>query len=514
MAVIISNDDPIESLEGMQFAVNLKEIMIAGKGVRDLSPLKSITSLERIDFTNNKVSNISGLENLKSLRELVLHNNLIIDLTPLENLTNITDLGLNDNLITNIEPLKKLVNLNGIVLMNNDITDISALKDMRYLSGIGLDGNNLEDISVLASMRKAQWLFLRDNNISDLSPLSDLAELKYLHLSNNNISDISPLKNLPSLLYLNIVGNPVETLEVLAEGDHSLIDIAIDQDLYDSLTSEVINKFVDKGININIASGEGEEHTEQQESQENDMAHNPEDFGWDPETEVKINDNVLVEAVAASLQAKGINVEDGITIAEMFGLETLVITTSHAEEVEAMGGVEGYMHSYSYHKFINNGNITNLNGLEYARNLKYLVIIEQDLEDITHLEELTALEVVSLAGNNISDTHSLYGKPNLKYVDLSYNPILSIASLEHAQDSLEYLSISYCTNINEINVLSVCNKLKVLDLTEITADISVLENLALEEFYISQSVYDNNSVTVEKLRANGCNVYVDEQKVN
>lgn len=252
-AILVTDDSDIVSIEGLQYALNLKELMIAGKNIRDISPLSDLVNLEHLDLTNNKISDIESLRNLTNLKIIVISNNLIIDLSPLEKLIGLTDLGLNENLINDIEPLRKLVNLNGIVLNDNDITDISPLSEMRYLSGIGLDSNNIEDISVLAYMRKAKWLLLSDNNIKDLSALSGLNELQWLHLGNNNISDISALADLTALLGLFIEGNQIDNLEVLIAGQIMLGNLRIDQETYDQAPPEVIETLRERGCYIEIS---------------------------------------------------------------------------------------------------------------------------------------------------------------------------------------------------------------------------------------------------------------------
>ncbi len=239
--------------------------------------------------------------------------------------------------------------------------------------------------------------------------------------------------------------------------------------------------------------------------------YTPEDFGWDPNMNVEFNDPILMDCIAQVLIDLGIDFEDkGFALSNIFRIETLFITTAHAEEESGYSDMENYLidNGYHYTKYITDGSVVNLEGMQYAKNLKCLIITEQALSDISALDQLDQLEVIYLLGDNVSDIDALYNKPNLKYVNLTGNPIQNVGPLEHAQENLEHLVINDCKNIDNINVVSVLRNLKVLAMINVKIeDISLLIDLELKELYIDQDVYDKNIITVEILVSNGCNVF-------
>ena len=72
---------------------------------------------------------------------------------------------------------------------------------------------------------------------------------------------------------------------------------------------------------------------------------------------------------------------------------------------------------------LNNRPITDLTGLEYAINLKYLYLVQNQISDITVLGQLPNLTEVYLPKNQISDITPLLKLPNLIKLGLSNNPI-------------------------------------------------------------------------------------------
>ena len=64
------------------------------------------------------------------------------------------------------------------------------------------------------------------------------------------------------------------------------------------------------------------------------------------------------------------------------------------------------------------------------------------------------------------------------------------------------------TDVKDIEVLANLKNLTNLSLLDSNVEnISPLADLALQELYIDQNVYDNNAITVEKLNVTGCNVF-------
>ena len=164
LTVLLAERD-IESLKGLEYAINLEFLHISRCEVSELTPL-------------------AGLENLQVLK---LYNNRITDISPLSGLVNLQHLGLQNNQILDISPLSGLVNLRRL----------------------GIHGNQISDISPLAGLVNLQELEVGHNQVVDVSPLAGLIGIRHLNLEHNLISDLTPLVPLTNLEILLIFGNPI-----------------------------------------------------------------------------------------------------------------------------------------------------------------------------------------------------------------------------------------------------------------------------------------------------------------
>lgn len=63
--------------------IEIKELDLSGKKIRDISSLKYFVNLEELNLKNNYIEDIDVLSNLKRLRILNLANNRIKDYRPL-----------------------------------------------------------------------------------------------------------------------------------------------------------------------------------------------------------------------------------------------------------------------------------------------------------------------------------------------------------------------------------------------------------------------------------------------
>ncbi|MFD1454874.1 MucBP domain-containing protein [Levilactobacillus lanxiensis] len=84
-------------LDGLEYATNLETLMMGGGGtddesyqnfgnIKNVSPLKNLTSLETLWLSNNQISDVSPLAGLTNLTELRLHDNFIADFSSLKNI--------------------------------------------------------------------------------------------------------------------------------------------------------------------------------------------------------------------------------------------------------------------------------------------------------------------------------------------------------------------------------------------------------------------------------------------
>ena len=123
-----------------------------------------------------------------------------------------------------------------------------------------------------------------------------------------------------------------------------------------------------------------------------------------------------------------------------------------------------------------NKNISDLTGLEFATNLKWVWFSDNQISDVSPLSNLTTLEHLNLSINLISDISTLSNLIDLKWVKLFKNQISDVAPLSNLK-RLEALDLN--TNvISDISPLSNLTNLTWLSLDENQiSDVAPLANV-------------------------------------
>ena len=134
--------------------------------------------------------------------------------------------------------------------------------------------------------------------------------------------------------------------------------------------------------------------------------------------------------------------------------------------------------------------ITDLTGLQYARQLEELGLDGNQINDISPLEDLSELRVLGLSGNRIRDIRPLSGLRQLETLSLRHNEISEIWPLS-ALTQLKTLNLDF-NEITDISRLAALRQLERLDLwgnqiSDVTplALMSKLKHLDLDENQIS-----------------------------
>ena len=237
---------------------------------------------------------------------------------------------------------------------------------------------------------------------------------------------------------------------------------------------------------------------------------------------VNIPDSSLKSAIINQLEFQGVTVDGNITVADMHKLEELVIVSS------SEAGREWDTYDVLY-KNISKSNIETLDGLQYAKNLKKLIISDLDVKDISVLSHIYELEYIDIRINSVEDLSPIANNVYLKHLNIDYNYIEDITVLETLSE-LEHLSISG-NPISSISVLQNLSRLRGLIMARIDCpDISIVFELVSLEYIdifktniellapflelnnlntivIDSDMEHNNEETIKQLHDNGC--YVD-----
>ena len=116
---LTETDPQIQSLEGLEFAINLTVVSLIGHNISDLDLLTTWTSIETLNLTGNSIVDLRPLENLTTLTHLYLAQNQIGDVSHLAELTQLADLTLLGNV--NLEDTSPLAWLPLLTRVDVDI---------------------------------------------------------------------------------------------------------------------------------------------------------------------------------------------------------------------------------------------------------------------------------------------------------------------------------------------------------------------------------------------------------
>ncbi|HUM51744.1 MAG TPA: T9SS type A sorting domain-containing protein [Chitinophagales bacterium] len=220
----------IQSLEGIQYFSNLRELEFIGSSMTDLSILNSLTDLRVLKCYNNtqlttlNVSNFSKLKtllcygckiaaldvsNLTSLETLDCKNNNLTSLN-ITNCTKLKQLSCENNQITSLNA-SNLTNLETMTCQNNKLATLTINGDTKLQTLncsnnliTSLDANNLVNLKSLTCSKNKlnsitllglinlESLYCNDNQIASLD-LSNLSKLISLYTNNNLLTNIISL---------------------------------------------------------------------------------------------------------------------------------------------------------------------------------------------------------------------------------------------------------------------------------------------------------------------------------
>ena len=405
--------DAIQDWTGLQLAVNLTRLEIAGTGQFDLSALADLVQLEHLDLGGHEVADLTPLSGLTDLQTLDLSYTAVTDITPLAGLTDLQTLDLSYTAVTDITPLAGLTRLRTLNLSSNSIADVSPLAELHGLTTLDLARNQIRDISALAELTALQDLDLWDNDISNISPLAGLTTLQDLDLRHNDISDISPLAGLTTLQMLDLEHNDISNISPLA-GLTTLQDLDLrHNDISDisPLAGLTTLQMLDLGHNdisdisplagLTTLQGLG----------------------------LSVNDISDISPLAGltTLQGLGLSDNDISDISPLVGLtalRTLLLTGNNISDISALAGMDGL-----WWLEIQNNAVVDISALQNLTGLYWLDLSLNAVVDISALQNLTGLWWLDLSHNAVEDVSALEGLTNLGRLDLGFNAIEDLTPL-------------------------------------------------------------------------------------
>lgn len=492
---LYAQDNGINDLTGLEYAVNMDSLNIIRNSVKDITPLKNMKKLKYLGLEYNNIQNIEVLKDLTEIQVLYLRDNEIRDISPLSNLSYLETVCLQNNYIESIEALTNIANLKHVYLSNNNIEDISPLKDKKTIETLLLGSNKVKDISDLSTLTNLQWLDIKNNEINNITSLSGLVKLTELELSNNIIVDVSPLSELKSLLNLRVDYNKIEdvapisrlvNLQLFSVTNNRILDFRPLQGfktnnlwcynqniilkpvnvkdkttltielprIYDRLGNEVAIKYV----NFNDGVYEYE------------IAHTNNVIEIPIDTNQSRQGSLMAYFDDGKSHLNGTITQDVIIESELDGVS--IVPDKNLEKAikralglgEEIPLTEKYMERLEY-LYVPQLDIGSIEGLQYAKNLRQLEIHDNKVKDLTPIKGLNKLEELTASRNDIEDILPLANLNNLKRITIDENLIEDITPL---------------SNLNQLTYLSMwSNKAKSLE--------PLLELVNLKNLYIGEN---------------------------
>ena len=446
------SNNQISDIRPLAGLTRLRELYLDGNRIRDVSPLAELTRLELLYLNRNQIRDVSPLTELTELKELYLASNPIEDTSPLVNLPNLVNvdieiaapslipdpnlaaavretLGLGSNAPIDTQTLQRLTTLNA---ERRRVTNLTGLEHATQLRELHLNRNQISDVSPLAGLTRLERLILWSNRISDVSPLAGLTQLNRLHLAGNQISNVGPLANLTRLSVLFLNGNQIQDVSPLA-GLVNLTRLRLEGNpITDTSPLASLTKLTDVDIEIT---------------------------GPSPDSIVQIPDRNLAAAVQEAL-----------------GLAPNAFITKQAmSEIKALEA-EG---------------VNDLTGLEHATQLESISFLNNGIQDLSPLANLTNLTSLDLTGaSEIQDLSPLRNLTNLTSLDLTggtrindFSPLTSLTGLtslglfDAGIDDEDLLVIAMLTNLTALGL----GFNEITDVSPLAANLTNLTWLAVRE---------------------------------
>ncbi|EAE8346196.1 internalin [Listeria monocytogenes] len=205
-AEIISHPMPIEQIFPDPGLANAVKQNLGKQSVTDTVSQKELDGVQKFNGDNSNIQSLVGMQFFTNLRELHLSNNQISDLSPLKDLTKLEELNANRN---------KLKNLNGIpstclarlFLDNNELKDTDSLIHLKNLEILSIRNNKLRSIVALGFLSKLEVLDLHGNEITNTGGLSRLKKVNWIDLTGQKCVN-EPIRYQQELYMTNTVKDP------------------------------------------------------------------------------------------------------------------------------------------------------------------------------------------------------------------------------------------------------------------------------------------------------------------
>jgi Leucine-rich repeat (LRR) protein len=489
------SSNSISSTQPLSILTNLQSLNLGANPISDYSGLLSLSNLNALSLYGNSLSDISFVQDLRALASLDLHGNLVSDISPLGGLTNLSALNLAANLLGDASPLVSLVNLSSLDLSFNPIANWNPLSTLTNLTELHVQSDSLVDLSFLPPSPNLAMLDITLNRISNSAPLTGLKRLHYVLAGYNRFTAISNLSDLPRLWYADVRTNLLD----ISPGSSSTIVIGT---LSNRMVAvDYVPQNQPPTVNLSaiwpIAA---------------DVTSPP--LGFDVSDDLTASSLLTVSAISSNLALlPNANIALGITssnrtltVTPITGKTGNTLVTLTVTDETALSTVASVLITVVTQQNVSipdtnlraavraaigkpSGALNNVDLLK----LNQLTANFAGIADLTGLEWASNLTSLSLAGNSVTNLSKIQALPTLRILTLDSNPLSQVSQLASMTNLVELSllgdSISNLTFLNSLTSLSLLNLNN-----NLISDLSSLSSLTnLHYLYLGQNILTNIS---------------------
>lgn len=497
----------IVDLQGIQHAVNLKTLNLSGNYIRSLTPLPGDSSLEQLDLSGNLIRNITPLNSLTHLRQLNLSNNAISDISTWTIPENMEYVDLSHNQIADIDLFSQtapssleatfnffgngmdpssyaVLSGKGATIVEEDPFQLRVQYDVTggetfgddFLLQIHLSAEDPEEELVLYNANRAHFSVRAvgsDGLITDVKfnkrPWSFLPSLDdevlttdatgrgyfyiFEHISENNA-------RIARNTLIN-EGREFHIVMPLPPGEYDLVFETFRSSSYSNFRPISTRKIVPV-----IVGGSGPMKVQVE----------------DPALETYLRDYLAV------------GTGEPITTLDMALMTKFHINKLTFQGVENLWGMEHASNLKSF-SLANNHELTNLDGLYGAANLKQVSIRDSSVTDVSFLAYLEQLEKLVIERSPVGILPDLSGLVQLRSMTIVDTPLSDLSPLIRSSEwddpilqNLEYLHLEGRL-LSDLSPLAELSRLRTLSTTNTSvSDLAPVARLVnLEQLYLEDS---------------------------
>lgn len=372
--------------------------------------------------------------------------------------------------------------------------DLNGIQCFPYLNTLEISGAGIKDLSPLAELNRVEVLKIDQTNIFNLEPLRNMTKLKELTITNTNtLQSLAGVENFKRLEYVNLSNNGIVDIKELAELER-LEEINLNNNKIEAVDSlnvlpelailRVENNLIDFN---QVEKIQGFKALRELYAKSNRICKTKPLGTLESLVFLDISDNNLGNMILDT--SCEIDKPDFTFLKEIPSLRTLLARSNGLDSLESIQDVDiKHLQELDFSdNLISSIEPLILNSSLKAGNLTSLSLNNNQIEDLSNIDEITNLTTLKLNNNHIGingeTIEAVFELKKLIELDLSHNQILELPPIIEGDEiklpTVEVLDFSH-NRLQKINNLYGHDKLKqvILNNNEITEIINSFSNMS------------------------------------